>query len=663
MEVSVQPQRLSLISLFLWVFSWRTMKRSSSMMEVHPNESRDGHRMEHNFHHRCPPVRNVLDSSLIWTINSIVLNTTNITCCADHCGIPRVKQRLWPEQVVRDRVRLPSTILSESSSRRRSTCMSLIPRTIEFNCFTRERSLQQRWRSMERMEHQSYCRHRQEWCWMGMDIFSLLIEAIIASSGLVLRDFDAWRVVPDRRVPPRIIFGSLERWISTLPETCWWWTQTIIDFRSSCWQGILVIVSEILLDMSNDGGIRSGIWKRVFWMKNWGKKISIFHLDSNSTGFTSTVINAGEEKIFFSIFPLERTSWIDFLLQLFLRHLHWTTIDLHPRVSAIDVRFLLDICQSLVQSFNQPNFCPNASWNPNAITVTDNNTIGSHPSALFVNRLNTLFVAHPRNGQILIWRNGSVSPTTTILANLSYAYSLFVTDDEEIFVDNGNTYNQVARWSSNGTQLPSPMSICWQCYGLFIDSNDQLYCSQQNAHQVLRRSLQSPSSPTTIVAGTGCPGSTVNTLDNPWGIFVTDQFDLSVADFYNSRIQLFRSGEINATTVVGNGSTRNMITLNYPSGVMLDGDGYLFVLDRNNHRVIGSGPQGFRCVAGCSGLSGSASNQLFYPQAMNFDRDGNILVLDTENGRVQKFFLATNSCHCESTWQEIAGVFFFPFLP
>ena len=280
--------------------------------------------------------------------------------------------------------------------------------------------------------------------------------------------------------------------------------------------------------------------------------------------------------------------------------------------------------------------------------MADSSTIGIEPYALFVNTFNTLFVAHPQNGRILIWRNGSVNPTTTIVANLSSPSSLFVNDGEEIFVDNGLTSKRVERWTSNGTQLSSPMSICSQCYGLFIDSNDQLYCSQHDDHQVLRRSLQNPSSPTMIVAGTGCSGSTATQLNGPWGIFVTDQFDLYVADWGNNRIQLFRQGEINAITMTINGTNGTIITLNYPTGVILDGDGYLFILDRNNHRVIGSDRWGFRCVVGCSGSSGSTSNKLSFPRTMNFDVDGNLLVLDTVNNRVQKFLLATNSCLCKS---------------
>jgi hypothetical protein len=130
------------------------------------------------------------------------------------------------------------------------------------------------------------------------------------------------------------------------------------------------------------------------------------------------------------------------------------------------------------------------------------------------------------------------------------------------------------------------MSTSSECFGLFVDSNDDLYCSQHNAHQVVRRSLSNPSSPTMIVAGTRCSGSTATTLNNPWGIFVTETFDLYVADHLNHRIQLFRRGEVDATTVTINGMNGTTMTLNYPIGVMLDGDGYLFIVDEGNDRIL-----------------------------------------------------------------------------
>ena len=162
-------------------------------------------------------------------------------------------------------------------------------------------------------------------------------------------------------------------------------------------------------------------------------------------------------------------------------------------------------------------------------------------------------------------------------------------------------------------------------------------------HTVVRRWLDDISPTWTIVAGTnGTWGSTSTTLYQPHGIFVDINFDLYVADGKNHRIQLFRLGQSNGTTVAGNGAS-NTISLSWPAAVLLDADKYLFILEEVNHRIVRSGPNGFRCIVGCSG-SGSSAHQLRNPFSFSFDSYGNIYVADTGNNRVQKFLLATNSC-------------------
>ena len=144
---------------------------------------------------------------------------------------------------------------------------------------------------------------------------------------------------------------------------------------------------------------------------------------------------------------------------------------------------------------------------------------------------NSVFVARQDIGHILIWRNAAVNLTTTILANLALPYSLFVSGDGEIFVDNGSLQSEVGRWTGNGTRLSSPMSACSKCSGLFVNVKNNLYCSQYTGHQVVRTSLNNTDSALTIVAGTGYPGSASNMLNSPCGIFVTIDLDLYVADF------------------------------------------------------------------------------------------------------------------------------------
>ncbi|CAF4387867.1 unnamed protein product, partial [Adineta steineri] len=86
------------------------------------------------------------------------------------------------------------------------------------------------------------------------------------------------------------------------------------------------------------------------------------------------------------------------------------------------------------------------------------------------------------------------------------------------------------------------------------------------------------------------------------------------------------------------------IALNCPSDIALDTDGYLFIVDNGNTRIIGSGPYGYRCILSCSG-TGTAVNQLKNPSLFSFDSNGNIFITDTGNNRVLKFMLITNNSY------------------
>jgi hypothetical protein len=240
---------------------------------------------------------------------------------------------------------------------------------------------------------------------------------------------------------------------------------------------------------------------------------------------------------------------------------------------------------------------------------------------------------------VQVWFAGNNTPTTISVTVNSYPFSVFAPNTNDIYIGNNN---DVEKHTLNDTSSVSTLNTGGECYGLFIDSNNSLYCVLYNSHKVIKRSLNSSDTQTTTVAGTGCSGFLLNMLYVPQGIFVDNNFNLYVADTGNSRIQFFYSGRPNATTVAGNGAP-GTISLSAPTDVLLDADGYLFIVDNGNCRIVGSGPNGFRCVVGCSGW-GSSANQLAAPQSMAFDTYGNIFVSDTFNSRIQKFVLATNSC-------------------
>ena len=245
--------------------------------------------------------------------------------------------------------------------------------------------------------------------------------------------------------------------------------------------------------------------------------------------------------------------------------------------------------------------------------------------------------------QVLVWSNGSNLPTRNISGGLNSSMAVFVTNNGDIYVDNGDNNGQVDMWTSNATNSTIVMNVTSRCMRLFIDINNTLYCSHDLLHKVVKTSLYSGSIATTLAAGTGSQGSGAYMLYLPNGIYVDFDLNLYVADCGNNRIQLFQAGQPIGSTIVTNGIS-GTIVLSCPTNVVLDFDGYLFITDANNNRIIGSGPGGYYCIIGCTTLSGAASNQLYLPQTLSFDSYGNLFVADSSNNRIQKFILTTNSC-------------------
>ena len=217
--------------------------------------------------------------------------------------------------------------------------------------------------------------------------------------------------------------------------------------------------------------------------------------------------------------------------------------------------------------------------------------------------------------------------------------TLFVTIRYEILIPGSGS---MFRIGNNVTTITTFVSFC-SCYDSFVDINDMFYCSYPDSHRVLRKSLDSSLNSYSIIAGGGYCGSTADLLCNPYGIFVDINLDLYVADYSYSRIQRFHQGQLNATTVAGGAVSATTISLYYPAAVILDADKYLYIVDYWNHRIVGQGPNGFRCIVACNG-NGSASNQLTYPRSISFDSYGNLFVVDLGNSRIQKFTLTSELC-------------------
>ncbi|CAF4021248.1 unnamed protein product, partial [Adineta steineri] len=306
-------------------------------------------------------------------------------------------------------------------------------------------------------------------------------------------------------------------------------------------------------------------------------------------------------------------------------------------------KFLL-MKDSFVLSFNQLKFCPTAAWNSNGITFANPYIVREDPVAIFVTRNNTIYVTNQEKKTIVMWEEESVNPTKIISGNFINPYSLFVTSKGDIYIDDGYMNGRVQKWIAETNIFVTMMNVNSSCSGLFVDTDDTLYCSMRNHHQVVKRSLNDPlTTSNRIAAGTDIEGSASNQLYSPRGIFVDMNLDLYVTDCFNDRIQLFQSGESNGITVAGDTSLNPTITLDWPTGIVLDAEKYLFIVDQYNDRIVGSSLNGFRCLVGCYG-KGSQSNQLYDPFSLSFDCFGNMFVIDERNSHIQKFQYLEESC-------------------
>ncbi|CAF1456527.1 unnamed protein product, partial [Adineta steineri] len=296
-------------------------------------------------------------------------------------------------------------------------------------------------------------------------------------------------------------------------------------------------------------------------------------------------------------------------------------------------------------SYNQPKFCPTAMWNTKGITLANQSIVGWYPFAIFINTNNTIYVANKENRTIVVWDEQSVNPTKNIYGDFTEPLSLFVTPNGDIYIDDGREKGRVLKWIVETNKFATVMNVHSSCFGLFVDIDNTLYCSIFAQQQVVKRSFNDPlMTSNRVAAGTGIKGYGLNELNGPVGIFVDINLDLYVTDCDNDRVQLFQSGESNGITVAGSGSRNPTITLDCPSGIILDAEKYLFIVDLLNNRIVGSSSNGFQCLVGCYGR-GSQSNQLTLPFSLSFDRSGNIYVADNDNFRIQKFQYIEESCH------------------
>jgi DNA-binding beta-propeller fold protein YncE len=175
-----------------------------------------------------------------------------------------------------------------------------------------------------------------------------------------------------------------------------------------------------------------------------------------------------------------------------------------------------------------------------------------------------------------------------------------------------------------------------------IDGSGNLYVSDSQNNRIQK--LSPDGKP---LAQFGTRGSGLGQLDSPFGLAIDRQGNLYVADLNNNRVQKFSPDGKPLAQFGSQGSGPGQLT--QPRGVAVDASGNVYVADTQQHRVQEFAPDGSfqaqwrRCEDGADPCqfpnSGGQPGEFFYPRGMIVDGQGQLYVADTANNRVERMLL------------------------
>ncbi|WP_161991957.1 IPT/TIG domain-containing protein [Flagellimonas algicola] len=181
--------------------------------------------------------------------------------------------------------------------------------------------------------------------------------------------------------------------------------------------------------------------------------------------------------------------------------------------------------------------------------------------------------------------------------------------------------------------------------GIAMDNLGHIYIADAENHRI--RQIAPDGSVITLAGGKAGDNDGVVSLalfDNPRGIAVDELGTIYIADFNNHKIKKITNVGIVVTVA---GSTEGFqdgqgteAKFAYPEDIALDGQGNILVADGYNSRIRKISPDGevTTLAGGDEGFADGPSHlaQFYYPSGLAVDEDGNIFVVDEGNHKIRK---------------------------
>lgn len=334
------------------------------------------------------------------------------------------------------------------------------------------------------------------------------------------------------------------------------------------------------------------------------------------------------------------------------------------------IRALSYICSLNLSILASPPFARlidiplNARWKKDGFTVAGGHGKGCemnqlyYPLGLFVDDDQTIYVADPTNRRVMKWKYGATSGQVVAGGDTagegihSFDFSWDVAMDRErgsIFIsDRGN--GRIVRWprtnySNTNEQVPQQ----------WMDLEEEMICTKTKFYRCSRRKTpnsvyfrnlskilykQPPAAHETVRSHlSSVSGEVVISNIDCTGLALDENGFLYVIDSGNHEIRRYRMDSDDETTVAGGyGVGSGLNRLSAPSYVCVGRDSSVYVSDLGYHRVVEwkEGAKEGVVIAGGNGV-GSSRNQLDRPQGLAVDQLGSVYIVDQNNHRVVRW--------------------------